>query len=257
MVPYADFNLLKFPDKDRAMSKMKDLTLLSDIFPTGYHGAVSAGVGPGATVYIAGAGPVGLACAAACHLLGAAVVIVGDLIPDRLKQAKSFGCETVDVSKKATVSEQIEQILGVPEVDCAVDCVGFEARGHGRDATKEAPATVLNSVMTVVKAGGNIGIPGLYVTGDPGAVDDAAKIGSLSIRIGLGWAKSQSFTTGQCPVMKYHHGLMQMILHDKAQIAKAVNATVISLDEAPKGYQDFDSGVAKKFVLDPHGLIKA
>src|SRR5690242_9720419 len=48
MCPYADFNLLKFPDKDQAMAKIKDLTLLSDIFPTGYHGAVSAGVGPGA-----------------------------------------------------------------------------------------------------------------------------------------------------------------------------------------------------------------
>ncbi|MGZ4172726.1 MAG: formaldehyde dehydrogenase, glutathione-independent, partial [Solirubrobacteraceae bacterium] len=97
----------------------------------------------------------------------------------------------------------------------------------------------------------------LYVTGDPGGIDDAAKAGSLSIRIGLGWAKSHSFTTGQCPVMKYHHGLMQMILNDKAQIAKAVNATVISLDEAPQGYKDFDSGVAKKFVLNPHGLIKS
>ena len=47
MVPYADFNLLRLPDKARAMTKIKDLTLLSDIIPTGYHGAVSAGVGPG------------------------------------------------------------------------------------------------------------------------------------------------------------------------------------------------------------------
>ncbi|MDA1266137.1 MAG: alcohol dehydrogenase catalytic domain-containing protein, partial [Planctomycetota bacterium] len=92
MVPYADFNLLKFPDKDQAMAKITDLTLLSDILPTGYHGAVTAGVGPGSTVYIAGAGPVGLASAASCHLLGAAVVIVGDMIPERLAQARSFGC---------------------------------------------------------------------------------------------------------------------------------------------------------------------
>src|SRR6476646_9016226 len=89
MCPYADFNLLKFPDRDQAMAKIKHLTLLSDIFPTGYHGAVTAGVGPGTTVYVAGAGPVGLASAAACHLLGAAVVIVGDMIPERLAQAKS------------------------------------------------------------------------------------------------------------------------------------------------------------------------
>ena len=93
--------------------------------------------------------------------------------------------------------------------------------------------------------------------GDPGGVDDAAQHGSLSIRIGLGWAKSHSFTTGQCPVMRYHRGLMQMILHDRAEIAKAVNATVITLDEAPQGYKDFDSGSAKKFILNPHGLIAA
>jgi glutathione-independent formaldehyde dehydrogenase len=255
MVPYADFNLLKFPDKDQAMSKIKDLTLLSDIFPTGYHGAVMAGVGPGSIVYVAGAGPVGLACAASCQLLGAAVVIVGDLIQERLMQAKSFGCEIVDLRKEASLAEQIAQIVGVPEVDAAVDCVGFEARGHGSDCGHEHPATVLNAAMEITRAGGSIGIPGLYVTGDPGAVDDAAKTGNLKIRIGLGWAKSHSFHTGQCPVMKYHRQLMQAILYDKIQIAKAVNVQVISLAKAPDGYKDFDKGAAKKFVLDPHGMI--
>jgi glutathione-independent formaldehyde dehydrogenase len=257
MVPYADFNLLKFPDKAQAMEKIRDLTCLSDILPTGYHGAVTAGVGPGTTVYVAGAGPVGLACAAACQLLGAAAVIVGDLNQERLQQARSFGCETVDVSLAASLADQIEQIVGVPEVDCAVDCVGFEAHGHGAEAKKEAPATVLNSLMTLTRAGGSIGIPGLYVTDDPGGVDQAAKTGSLSIRLGLGWAKSHSFHTGQTPVLKYNRLLMQAILRDKIQIAKAVNVTVIRLDDAPKGYVDFDKGTAKKFVLDPHSLLTA
>ena len=255
MVPYADFNLLKFPDKAQAMEKIRDLTCLSDILPTGYHGAVSAGVTTGSTVYVAGAGPVGLACAAACQLLGAACVIVGDLIPERLAQARSFGCETVDVSKSATVGEQIEQILGVPEVDCGVDCVGFEARGHGQGARREAPATVLNSLMSITRAAGALGIPGLYVTDDPGGIDDQAKTGNLSIRIGLGWAKSHHFTTGQCPVMKYNRQLMMAILYNKIQIAKATNVTVITLDEAPQGYKDFDKGAAKKFVIDPNHLI--
>ncbi|HEX8676295.1 MAG TPA: formaldehyde dehydrogenase, glutathione-independent [Segetibacter sp.] len=255
MVPYADFNLLKFPDKDRAMSKIKDLTLLSDIFPTGYHGAVTAGVGPGSIVYVAGAGPVGLACAASAHLLGAAVVIVGDMIPERLQQAKSFGCEIIDLREKTPLGEQIAAIIGVPEVDSFVDCVGFEARGHGDDAAKERPATVLNTAMTITRAGGAIGIPGLYVTGDPGGVDEAAKEGNLVIRIGLGWAKSHSFHTGQCPVMKYHRQLMMAILYDKIQIAKAVNVQVITLNDAPQGYVDFDKGAAKKFVIDPHGMI--
>ncbi len=257
MVPYADFNLLKFPDKDQAMAKIRDLTMLSDIFPTGYHGAVTAGVTTGSTVYVAGAGPVGLASAASCHLLGAAVVIVGDLQADRLAQARSFGCETVDLSQDATLEDQIANIIGEPLVDCGVDCVGFEARGHGADAGTEHPATVLNSLMTVTRAGGALGIPGLYVTEDPGGVDESAKFGRLVIRIGLGWAKSHEFTTGQCPVMKYHHGLMMAILHDKVKIADAVNATIISLDDAPQGYIDFDKGAAKKFILDPHGMVAA
>lgn len=255
MVPYADFNLLKFPDSDQAMEKIKDLTLLSDIFPTGFHGAVTAGVGPGTIVYVAGAGPVGLACAVSCHLLGAAVVIVGDMIPERLEQARSFGCETIDLRKDTPLEEAIAAIVGVPEVDCAVDCVGFEARGHGSDAGTEMPATVLNSVMSVTRAGGSIGIPGLYVTGDPGAVDEAGKIGSLSIRLGLGWAKSHSFHTGQCPVMKYHRQLMNAILYDKVQIAKAVNVQIISLQQSVQGYKEFDGGAATKFVIDPHGMI--
>lgn len=256
MVPFADFNLLKFPDRDQAMEKITDLTMLSDIFPTGYHGCYTAGVTTGSTVYVAGAGPVGLAAAYSAQLLGAAVVIVGDLNKQRLEQARSFGCETVDVSLDASLEDQVAEILGVPEVDCSVDAVGFEATAHGPGAG-EAPAVVLNSIMTLTRAGGGLGIPGLYVTGDPGASDPDAQEGTLKVRLGLGWSKSHSFATGQCPVMSYHRELMMSILHDKAHIAKAVNATVISLDEAPQAYRDFDQGVAKKFVIDPNNLLGA
>ena len=257
MVPYADFNLLRFPDKEQAMAKITDLTCLSDILPTGFHGAITAGVGPGTTVYIAGAGPVGLAAAASARLLGAAVVIVGDLNPARLEHARKVGFQTVDLSLDATLGEQIEQILGEPEVDCAVDCVGFEARGHGHAGSQaEAPATVLNSLMDVTRVAGRIGIPGLYVTDDPGAVDAAAKRGSLSIRLGQGWAKSHSFFTGQTPVMKYNRQLMQAILWDRIKIADIVGVQVITLDQAPSGYEQFDAGAPKKFVIDPHRLLK-
>jgi glutathione-independent formaldehyde dehydrogenase len=256
MVPYADFNLLRFPDKDQAMSKIRDLTCLSDILPTGYHGAVTAGVGPGSTVYVAGAGPVGLAAAASARLLGAAVVIVGDVNPVRLEHPKRLGYETVDLSLDVSLADQIAQILGEPEVDSAVDAVGFEARGHGHSgAQHEAPATVLNSLMEVTRAAGRIGIPGLYVTDDPGATDSAARKGALSVRFGLGWAKSHSFFTGQTPVMKYNRALMQAILWDRIKIADTVGVEVISLDEAPKGYAEFDSGAPKKFVIDPHGML--
>jgi glutathione-independent formaldehyde dehydrogenase len=256
MVPFADFNLLKFPDRDQALDKILDLTMLSDIFPTGYHGAYTAGVTTGSTVYVAGAGPVGLAAAHAAQLLGASVVIVGDMIKERLEQAHSFGCETIDLSTEGALPDKIDAILGEPEVDAAVDAVGFEARGHGSGAM-EQPATVLNDIMTVARAGASLGIPGLYVTGDPGGVDEHAKVGQLGVRIGLGWAKSHQFTTGQCPVKQYNRLLMNLILSGRAQIAKAVNATKITLDQAPEGYQEFDHGAARKYVIDPHGMVPA
>src|SRR6204780_701508 len=120
MVPYADFNLLKFPDKAHGMEKIRDLTCLSDILPPGFHGAVTAGVTTGSTVYVAGAGPVGLAAAYSAQLLGASVVIVGDLNDNRLAQAREFGCESVNLTLDASLGDQLEAILGVPEVDAAV-----------------------------------------------------------------------------------------------------------------------------------------
>ena len=252
MVPYADFNLLKFPDKERAMAKILDLTMLTDILPTGFHGALRAGVGVGSTVYVAGAGPVGLAAAASAQLLGAAVVMIGDFNKERLAHAKEVGFEPIDLAAHDKLGESVAEIVGVPEVDSAIDCVGFEAVGHGGGAQ---PAVVLNQMMEITRAAGSIGIPGLYVTEDPGATDAAAKTGNLSLRLGLGWAKSHSLHTGQTPVLKYNRQLMQALLHDRLPIAKIVNAQVLTLDEAPKGYAEFDKGIAAKFVLDPHGAI--
>jgi len=254
MVPYADFNLLRFPDRDRAMSKIRDLTMLSDILPTGFHGAWKAGVGVGSIVYVAGAGPVGLAAAASARILGAAVVMIGDFNAERLDHARRVGFEPVDLTRGDDLPEMIAQITGSPEVDAAIDAVGFEARGHSGG---EQPAIVLNQMMQITRAAGNIGIPGLYVTEDPGAVDDAARHGSLSMRFGLGWAKAQSLHTGQTPVLKYNRQLMQAILHDRLPIADIVNAQVISLEDAVQGYESFDRGAAKKFVLDPHGMLAA
>ena len=101
MVPYADFNLLKFPDKDQAMGRIKDLSLLSDILPTGFHGCVVVGVTTGSTVYIAGAGPVGRCAAAGARLLGASCIIVGDVNQERLALVQKAGYEIVRSNPRA------------------------------------------------------------------------------------------------------------------------------------------------------------
>src|SRR5918996_2618520 len=152
MVPYADFNLLKFPDKAQAMEKIRDLTCLSDILPTGFHGAVTAKVGVGSTVYVAGAGPVGLAAAASAQILGAAVVLIGDMNKERLAHAQNVGFEPIDLTKHDRLGELVADVLGVPEVDCAIDCVGFEAKAESAGQIVQAPAVVLNSLMEITRA---------------------------------------------------------------------------------------------------------
>lgn len=166
MVPYADWNLLKFPDKDRAMAKIRDLKLLSDILPTGFHGCVSAGCKSGSTIYIAGAGPVGRCAAAAARLLGASCIIVGDRNQARLDLVKSAGYEVVNTTLETPVADQIEAILGDREVDCGVDAVGLEAHGHGEEDGEEHSEIVLNTLFEVVRAGGAMGIPGIYTDAD-------------------------------------------------------------------------------------------
>src|SRR6266700_4259943 len=157
LVPYADFNLIKFPDKAQAMEKILDLTMLSDILPTGFHGAVSAGVGVGSTVYVAGAGPVGLAAAGSARILGAAVVLIGDMNRERLAHAKKVGFEPIDLTAHDRLGELVAEVLGVPEVDCAIDCVGFEAKGQGSNGhVIEAPAVVLNGLMEITRPAGSI-----------------------------------------------------------------------------------------------------
>jgi glutathione-independent formaldehyde dehydrogenase len=258
MVPYADWNLLKFPDKDQAMAKIRDLTLLSDILPTGFHGCVSAGCKSGSTIYIAGAGPVGRCAAAAARLLGASCIIVGDRNQARLDLVKSAGYEVVNTTLETPVADQIEAILGDREVDCGVDAVGLEAHGHGEEDGEEHSEIVLNTLFEVVRAGGAMGIPGIYTDADPGAPKtDMAKKGQLPLAFSKAWIKSPQLTGGQAPIMKYNRDLMMAILWDRMPyLGEVINTEIISLDQAPEAYRVFSDGSPKKFVIDPHGSVK-
>ena len=254
-VPYADFQLLKFPDRDQAMEKIRDLALLSDILPTAFHGLMEAGAKPGSTVYIAGAGPVGRCGAAAARLLGASCIIVGDHDKDRLALMKRNGCETIDLNEDVPLQDQIEKILGEPMVDCAVDYVGTEAHGIGKDADKEDPAYAINQVIDVTRAGGATGIIGIYGP-DPLAESKDEQNGIYPIEFGNAWIKSPKITAGQAPIMHYNYELMQAILWDRMPyLSDMLQTKVISLDDAPQAYADFDNSSQEKYIIDPHGMI--
>jgi glutathione-independent formaldehyde dehydrogenase len=208
-------------------------------------------------VYIAGAGPVGRAAAASARLLGAGCIIVGDMKANRLELVKNAGYEVVDLSKKTPLADQIEAILGEREVDCGVDAVGFEAHGHGSDSDTEETGVVINDLMEVVRAGGRMGILGVYIEGDPKAPTKEAKQGKTMLDFGKAWMKSPHMIGGQAPVMKYNRHLMEAILWGRMDyLSDIIDTQIISLDDAPETYKIFSDGSEKKYLIDPHGLIK-
>lgn len=258
MVPYADFNLLKFPDREQAMDKLLDLSFLSDIFPTGFHGALTAGVGVGSTVYIAGAGPVGLCAAVSSYLLGAACVIVGDYNQERLDHAaKTLGCETINIANHEVITDQIAEILKTPQVDCAVDAIGYEAHGHGHNADRERTTDAMDTIVDVTRYGGQLGVVGVYMPIDAKGKTLMAKMGRPPFEFGRSWDKGLTISTGQVPVLRYNRQLMTAILFDRVKLSRILNTTVISLDEAPEAYRQFEQGAPQKFVFNPHGVLKA
>ncbi|CAA2141673.1 glutathione-independent formaldehyde dehydrogenase [Hyphomicrobium sp. ghe19] len=258
LVPWADFQLLRFPDKDEAIEKIRDLTLLSDILPTGYHGCVEANIRTGSTVYIAGAGPVGRCAAASAQLLGASCIIVGDENKARLDLVKNAGYEIVDTSSATPIPDQIESILGKRWVDGAVDCVGLECHGNGPDGSKKNEVeSVINTLMEVVKPAGAMGVPGVYTNMDPGAPNSLNKQGKMALDLPKAWVKSPKMTAGQCPVMRYNRELMMAIIWGRMPtLTSMLNTEVISLDDAPKAYETFGAGAANKFVIDPHNMTR-
>ena len=94
--------------------------------------------------------------------------MIGDMNPGAAGAREESWLRADRSRKSDKLGELIAQIVGEPEVDAAIDCVGFEARGHGTQHGEEAPATVLNSLMDDHPRRRRIGIPGLYVTEDPG-----------------------------------------------------------------------------------------
>ena len=246
-VPFADFNCLELPEGEE---HEEDFAMLSDIFPTGYHGAEIADVKPGETVAVFGAGPVGIMAAYSCMLRGAAVVYVVDRVKERLAKAEEIGCVPVDFSE-GDPAEQIKEMRHGDGVMKGIDAVGYQAIGS--DGDEEQPNAVLEGLIELVNPTGKIGIPGLYVPSDPGAKDPHAKEGSISISFGKFFEKGLSLGTGQCNVKRYNRYLRDLIVADRVHPSLIVSNQV-PLAEAPDAYEKFDQRVDgyTKVILKPN-----
>lgn len=245
-VPFADFNCLQLPQGDE---HEEDFAMLSDIFPTGYHGAAIAEVNPGETVAVFGAGPVGIMAAYSCLIRGASVVYVVDRVPERLAKAEEIGCVPIDFSR-GDAAEQIKEMRHGDGVMKGIDAVGYQAQS-GRNGD-EQPNAVLEGLIEVVNPTGKIGIPGLYVPTDPGARDPHAREGMIPLSFGRLFEKGLSLHTGQCNVKRYNRYLRDLIVAERARPSLIVSNEV-SLDEAPDAYDKFDRRVDgyTKVILHP------
>jgi len=246
-VPYADFNLLDLPPGDELEN---DFTMLSDVFPTGWHGTELAGMQPGDRVAVFGAGPVGLLAAHSARVRGAREVFVVDKQPDRLKLAELADCTPVDFSDGDPVQQIMDATTGLG-VDCGVEAVGWQAH----DPTgEEHPELVLDNLVSVVKAHGGIGVVGVYVPQDPGGPTELAQEGRVAFDYGSFFTKGQRMGTGQAPVKRYNRQLRDLVIDGRAAPSFLVSHE-LGLAEAADGYESFDQRLDgwTKVLLHPEG----
>jgi len=235
-VPFADFNALRLPGGADSREHELDYTMLSDIFPTAWHGTVLSGLQPGESVAIMGAGPVGLMAALSARIQGADQIFVVDQQADRLRLAEQAGATAVDFS----AGDPVEQIMTATQgvgVDRGVEAVGWQAHDH---SGTETPAGTYDTLVKVVRATGGIGGVGVFPPQDPNGTDELMKQGRLSFPFGEFFTKGLTLGTGQADVKKYNRQLRDLITAGKADPGFIVSHE-LSLTEAAEGYQHFDA----------------
>ena len=232
-VPFGDFNCLALPED--AKDKEADYAMLSDIWPTGWHGTELAGVQPGDSVVVFGGGPVGLMAALSAQVKGAEQVMLVDRLPDRLKLAEEIGCVAIDDSKGSAVDQVLEHTRGEGAAR-GVEAVGWQAhdpQGH------EVPNQTLNDLVACVRPTGGIGVVGVFVPEDPDGTDELMKEGKVAFDMGEFFTKGQSMGTGQANVKAYNRELRDLI-HDGKASPSWIVSHHLSLDEGPDAYGHFD-----------------
>ncbi|HAG79194.1 glutathione-independent formaldehyde dehydrogenase [Stutzerimonas kunmingensis] len=233
-VPYADFNCLVLPED--AKEREDDYVMLSDIFPTGWHATELAGLQPGETIAIYGAGPVGLMAAHSAMIKGASQVFVIDDQPDRLKLAAQLGATPINSVEQKAVDEILNRTDG-KGTDRGCECVGYQCCDqHGHEVNH----LTMNNLVASTKATGGIGVVGVFVPQDPGAKNELAKEGKMAFDFGAFWFKGQQIRTGQANVKAYNRRLAALIHHDRAKPSQIISHR-LNLSEGPDAYKHFDA----------------
>ncbi|HEY8880308.1 MAG TPA: zinc-dependent alcohol dehydrogenase [Roseateles sp.] len=248
-VPMANTGPLVIPD---ALSDAQVL-FLSDILPTGYQAVLNAEVGPGHSLAIFGAGPVGLMAAACARMLGVERIFMVDQYQDRLAfAARTYGVEPINFDKVDDPAQAIIEATQFRGVDASIDAVGFEAKGSGVETVlttlkiEGSSGEVLRQCIAATRRGGVVSVPGVYA----GFVH--------AFMFGDAFEKGLQFRMGQTHVQRHMPALLERIgngdLHPEAIVSHH-----LALADAARGYELFDKAHdgCRKVVLTPGGAPAA
>jgi threonine dehydrogenase-like Zn-dependent dehydrogenase len=242
-VPMANTGPLPIPD---ALSDAQVL-FLSDILPTGYQAVVNAEVGPGSTVAIFGAGPVGMMAAASAQMLGAARIFMVDHHSYRLKfAAETYGVEPIDFDRIDDPAQYIVEQTQFRGVDASIDAVGFEAKGSALETAlttiklEGSSGQVLRQAIAATRRGGVVSVPGVYAGFIHGFL------------FGDAFDKGLQFRMGQTHVQRFMPELLEHIGNGDLR-PELIISHHLSLDDAAHGYEIFDKkqNECRKVVLTP------
>lgn len=249
-VPNADWSCLKLPGRPGDEHE-DDFVLLADIFGTSYHATELAQVGPGKTVAVFGAGPVGLLASYVSVIKGASEVYTVDRSAKRLDLAKSVGAVPINFEdgdpveqirnmrkENAVVQQNLHPEEYLSGVECAIDAVGYQAVDRKKPSQQNS-GQVISDISRAINPAGHLGIIGDYLPSDPKGKTEDDKNGILHIPFGALWNNGVSIGTGQAPIKNYHNLLRDLIINGKARPSFIVSDR-IGIDDAPDAYAEFD-----------------
>ena len=265
-VPFGDANCLRLPGEP-GDDWEHDFVLLADALPTGYHATELAGVSAGDSVAVFGAGAIGLLAAMCARLRGAADVYVVDRIADRLDKAGEMGFEPIDFM----AGDPVEQILAhrrtarprassayrgedpLLGVTCGIDAIGFQARAQA-DPTREDPHWVTRALAQLLQPGGRLGVIGVFLDSDPGAVGEPERHGVLPVPWGPLFKKGVRIGMGRDHDERYNGRLRDLITTGQIRPSTIVSHR-LALDQAPEAFRRFDErrDGYLKVILSPNG----
>jgi threonine dehydrogenase-like Zn-dependent dehydrogenase len=231
-VPFADKTHIKVPEG----IPDEKLLFLSDIFPTGWQGAVQCDIQPTDTVAIWGCGPVGQMTIRSAVLLGARQVIAIDRLPERLSMARAGGAITINFEEESVV-ERLNELTGGKGPEKCIDAVGLEAHATGSidsmyDRAKQSMMLetdrphVLREMMYVCRPAGILSIPGVY-----GGLLDKLPIGAVM-------NKGLTIRTGQTHVNRWTDDLLRRVMENQIDPSFVITHTE-PLDRGPEMYKTF------------------